>query len=107
MEGDLVRGLRSRDIDVITAAEAGMIRKSDEDHLTVAAQQGRCLYSFNVADFHDVHTCWVRSGRGHAGIILAEQQRYSTREQIQRLLRLIGSLTGEAMRNREEFLSRW
>jgi len=107
MDGDLVRGLRSRGIDLVTAAEAGMIRRKDEEHLSFATLQGRALYSFNVGDFHEIHTEWTATGRGHAGIILAQQKRYSTGEQIRRLLRLIGSLSGEAMKNREEFLGRW
>jgi hypothetical protein len=107
MDGDVVRGLRSRGIDVATAAEAGMIRRRDEDHLSFATVQGRVLYSFNVGDFHEIHTAWIASGRDHCGIVLTRQQRYSTGEQIRRLLRLIGSLTTEAMRNREEFLGRW
>ena len=107
MDGDVVRGLRSRGFDVITAADAGMIRRKDEEHLDLATVQGRALYSFNVADFHEIHTEWTASGRAHAGIVLAQQKRYSTGEQIRRLVRLIGSLTGEAMRNREEFLGRW
>ena len=107
MDGDLVRGLRSRGIDVVTAADVGMIRRKDEEHLTWATAQGRALYSFNIGDFHDIHTEWTSAGRDHAGIILAQQKRYSTGEQIRRLLRLIGSLTGEAMKNREEFLGRW
>lgn len=107
MDGDLVRGLRSRGIDVVTAAEVGMTRRRDEEHLSLATAQGRALYSFNVGDFHEIHTEWTSTGRDHAGIILAQQKRYSTGEQIRRLLRLIGSLTGEAMKNREEFLGRW
>jgi hypothetical protein len=107
MDGDLVRGLRSRGIDVLTAAAAGMIRCKDAEHLSLATAQGRALYSFNVGDFHEIHTEWTSIGRDHAGIILAQQKRYSTGEQIRRLLRLIGSLTHEAMKNREEFLGRW
>ena len=107
MDGDFVRGLRSRGIDVITAADAGMIRRKDEEHLSFAAMRGRALYSFNVGDYHQIHTEWTSTGRGHAGIILAQQKRYSTGEQIPRLVRLIGSLTDEAMKNREEFLGRW
>jgi hypothetical protein len=107
MDGDLVRGLRSRGIDVVTAAGASMIRRMDEEHLNWATVQGRALYSFNVGDFHEIHTRWTATGREHAGIILAQQKRFSTGEQIRRLLRLIGSLTAEAMRNREEFLGRW
>jgi len=84
-----------------------MIRQKDEAHLSLATNQGRALYSFNVGDFHEIHTKWTTIGRDHAGIILAQQQRYSTGEQIRRLIRLIGSLTNDAMRNREEFLGRW
>ena len=56
MDGDLVRGLRSRGIDVITAADGGRIRRKDEEHLSFAAMQGRALYSFNVGDYHQIHT---------------------------------------------------
>jgi hypothetical protein len=70
MDGDVVRGLRSRGIDVVSAADAGMIRRQDEDHLRLATAQGRALYSFNVGDFHEIHTAWTVSGRDHCGIVL-------------------------------------
>ena len=92
---------------MVTAADAGMIRRKDEEHLRLATNQGRVLYSFNVGDFHEIHTEWTATGRSHAGIILGQQKRYSTGEQIRRLLRLIGSLTEESMKDREEFLGRW
>jgi len=107
MDGDLVRGLRSRGIDVVTAADSGMVRRKEEEHLSWATVQGRALYSFNVGDYHEIHTEWAATGRSHAGIILAQQKRYSTGEQIRKLLRLVGSLTCEAMCDREEFLGRW
>ena len=107
MDSGLVRGLRRHGIDVLTAADAGMIRRKDEDHLVLAAAQGRAFYSFNVADFHEIHIEWMSTGRFHSGIILAQQKRYSVGEQIRRLVRLSGSLSEEAMRNREEFLGRW
>ena len=107
MDGDVVRGLRSRGVDVVTAADAGMIRRRDEDHLRLATVQGRALYSFNVRDFHEIHTAWAASGHNHCGIVLTKQQRYSSGDQIRLLLRLIGSLSAETMRNREEFLGRW
>ena len=107
MDGDLVRGLRSRSIDVVTAYDADMVRRTDEDHLRFATAQGRAIYSFNVRDFHEIHTAWTARGHNHSGIVLAQQRRYSTGEQIRRLLHLIGALPAEAMRNREEFLGRW
>jgi hypothetical protein len=84
-----------------------LIRRKDEDHLSLATAHARVLYSFNIRDYHEIHTEWTTSGRSHAGIILAQQKRYSIGEQIRRLVRLIGSMTDEAMRNREEFLGRW
>jgi hypothetical protein len=92
---------------VVTAADAGMIRRRDEEHLSLATTERRALYSFNIGAYHEIHTKWISTGRTHAGIILSQQKRYSTGEQIRRRLRLIGSLTGEAMRDREEFLGRW
>jgi len=107
MDGDLVRGLRSRGVNVLTATDVGMIRQADEEHLRFATIQDRVLDSFNVRDFHAIHIAWTSSDRPHAGIILAHQRRYTTGEQIRRLLRLIGTLSSEAMKNREEFLGRW
>ena len=70
MDGDVIRGLRSRGIDVVSATDAGMIRRTGEDHLSLATDQGRVLYSFNVGDFHEIHTEWIENGRDHAGIII-------------------------------------
>jgi len=75
--------------------------------LRFAADQGRVLYSFNVGDFHQLHTQSCATGLDHCGIILAPQKRYSTGEQLRRLVRLIGSWSAGTMRNREEFLGRW
>jgi hypothetical protein len=74
-----------------------MIRRKDEEYVSFAVMRGRALYSFNVGDYHQIHTKWTSTGRGHAGIILAQQKRYSTGEKIRRLVRLIGSSTDEAM----------
>jgi len=43
----------------------------------------------------------------HAGVVLAQQQRYAVGEQMRRLLALMASQTAEEMRNRVEFLSAW
>jgi hypothetical protein len=67
MDGDLVRGLRSRGIDMLTAAAAGMIRCKDAEHLSLATAQGRALQ-----DFHEIHTESTSTG-----IVLAQQKPYS------------------------------
>jgi hypothetical protein len=100
MDTDLVAALRSRDIDVVTVLEAGLVGKSDEE-------LGCVLYTFNVSDFCRLHEQWMSCGREHCGMILAPQQRFSVGEQLRRILRLRSGTTTAGMRNRVEFLSNW
>jgi hypothetical protein len=44
MRRSLVFGLRARVVDVLTAAEAAMINRQDEDHLTAASAAGRAIH---------------------------------------------------------------
>ena len=107
MDRDLVRSLRARGVDVITAQEVGMTGRSDEDHLLFATGEGRVLFSFNRGDFFRLHTQLVADGRSHAGILLARQQHYSVGEQMRRLLRAMALRSAADMHNRIEFLSAW
>lgn len=106
MSHALVRALRSRNVDVTTALEAGMIEREDRDHLTFAADRGRVLFTFNVSDYYFLHSTFLKQGKAHAGLILARQQ-YSVGEQMRRLLKLIASRSAEDMRSQVEFLSSW
>lgn len=103
----LVEALRARGVDVLTALEAGMIERTDEEQLDYATTQGRVLFSFNVKDFYRLHTEHLTRGESHAGIIVARQRSYSVGEQIRRLLRLIAATPTEEMKNQAEFLSAW
>ena len=98
--------LRSRGIDVTTAQEEGLMESFDVTQLEWCQQRARVLYTFNVADFSALHRDFISSGKEHAGIILAPQQRYSIGEQM-RLLKLISIRSAEEMKNRIEFLSAW
>jgi hypothetical protein len=107
MDRDLVRALKARAIDVLSALEAGMVERPDVQHLEYAASEERVLYSFNVGDFYHLHTSWLSEGRSHCGLILSKQQQYSAGEQMRRLLKLIATRSPEEMRDRVEFLSAW
>lgn len=48
MRRSLVFGLRARNVDVLMAAEADMIGREDEDHLSAASAAGRSLFTFNT-----------------------------------------------------------
>ncbi len=103
----LVRALRARGVDVLTALEAGKVGCSDEEQLAYATKEGRVLFSFNIRDYYRLHQAFLERGESHAGIILARQQRYSIGELTRRLLRLIATKSAEEMRNHVEFLSGW
>ncbi len=107
MDQDLVRALRARGVDVVTALEAGMIERSDDDHLRRAIAEDRVLYSFNVGDFYHLHTRYLVEGVAHTGMILAPQQQFSVGEQLRRLLRLMTTRSPEEMQNHVEFLGAW
>lgn len=107
MRRSLVFGLRARGVDVLTAADAGMIGRADNNHLATASTSGRTLYTYNTADYCRLHQRWAAEGRSHAGNIVAEQQRHPVGEELRRLMRLVGSFTAEGMRSRLEFLSSW
>lgn len=104
MDGDLVAALRARGVDVITAADAGMLGYSDPEQLEYATSQGRVLYSFNRGDFYCLHTNYLTEGRTHGGIILAPQQRYSIGTQLRQILELIGTKTAEEIQDNVVFL---
>jgi hypothetical protein len=107
MDSDLVAAPRSRGIPVITALDAGLIGRSDDEQPAFAAERGCALYTFNVSDFYRLHAEWVGTRREHGGIILAPQQRFSVGEQLRRILRLRATTTAARMRNQVEFLGNW
>ena len=107
MDKALVQALRARGVDVMTALEAGMTERDDQEHLDFATAQGRVLYSFNVGDFARLHTAYLTADKSHAGIVLSQQQQYAVGEQMRRLLRLIAHRSAAEMRNRVEFLGMW
>jgi len=107
MRHALVGSLRAHGVDVLTAFEAGMIEKPDEDHLAYATAQGRVLCTFNIRDFFRLHAEYLQEERHHTGIILVAQQRYPLGEQVRRILRLIAIKTAESMHGQAEFLSAW
>ena len=82
MRKSLALGLRAWNVDVVTAAEAGLINRPDDDHLVTATSLERVLFTFNVADYCFLHHAWIAHGRSHSGIVVSAQQRYSVGEEL-------------------------
>ena len=100
----LVKGLRERGLDVLTAWEAGMVGRTDDEQLQYAVAHERVLYSLNVGDFAKLHKEYLAAGRKHYGIVVIPSQRYDVGEKIRRLAELADFRSAEEMRNRIEFL---
>lgn len=104
MSRALLRGLRSRGIDVTTVLDEGRVGDNDRAQLEYAWQTKRVLYSFNVSDFCRLHKEYLTEGRPHAGIVVVYRQRYSVGEQLRLLLRLADMTSAMDMRNTLLFL---
>ena len=84
MNQALVRALRARNVDVITVNETDTAGQLDEEQLRLATEQGRVLYSHNIADFCQLHTEFLATDKEHAGIALLAQD-HSIGEQLKAL----------------------
>ena len=91
-------GLRLRDVDVLTAQEAGMLAASDEDHLALAVREHRVLFTQD-ADFLRLHA----RGVPHAGIAYVRQQT-PVGNIVRGLMLICQVLEPEDMLNHVEFL---
>ncbi len=107
MEHSLIRALRARGLDIVTAREVNMTEKSDEEHLIYSTKARRVLFSFNRGDFYSLHKKYILEGKYHSGIILASQQHYTVGETMRRILKLAATKSAEEMENWVEFLNVW
>lgn len=94
----VVRGLRHRGADVLTAVEAGMLGASDAEHLERAHSEGRVIFTQDD-DFLKMHIAGVT----HSGIVYASQQA-SISEIIRGLMLIYQVLDADDMRGHVEFL---
>lgn len=107
IDEDFVQALRSRNVDVLTVADVGMLHRSDEEQLAWATENNRVIFSFNARDFYQLHTTLLEQGLSHAGIILAPQQRYGIGDLMRGVLKLINTKSPKEMNGQLEFLSDW
>lgn len=68
---EIARQLRGRGLDVeAVAARPDLVGRPDDHVLAVAAAEGRCLVTANIADFAALDASWRAEAREHAGILL-------------------------------------
>jgi predicted nuclease of predicted toxin-antitoxin system len=95
----IASGLRRRDIDVTTTADASLQGATDEEHLAFARAEGRIIVTHDD-DYLRLH----QQGIAHAGIVYCRQQTRSIGEMLLALIVIWAVLTPEEMDNHVEFL---
>jgi hypothetical protein len=105
-DGELLEDMRLRqDTDCLTSEEAGMERAADDEQLRFAADAGRVIITANRADFARLHAQWMREGKHHSGIIIAEQS-MAVPERMRRI-RLLLADTGADLADQIVYLNTW
>ena len=92
-------GLRRRNINVTTAADADLIGATDEAHLSFAASSGRVMVTQDD-DFLRLHA----RGVTHAGIAYCRQQSMPIGEMLRRVILIHDLFSPEEMAGTVEFL---
>lgn len=96
-------GLRRRNVDAFTAAEASKLGASDEEQLRYAAQERAALFTHD-ADLIRLAWNWTQQGKEHWGVIYAHPEKLSIGECIRRLKECVATLQAEDLKNRVVFL---
>jgi len=99
----LAKALRRRGHDVVHVREIGRRGFHDAEQLEYAIANERCVFTFNVGDFVQLHQAWSEDQREHCGIIVSQQR--SVGECLRRLTAILQTNAAETMRNGLLFLS--
>jgi len=75
---------------------------TDEEQLSLAAAEGRALFTFNTPDYLRLCLDWLQCGKEHAGIVVSDQ--LAIGETVRRLLNLLNWVTADEMRNEIRWL---
>ena len=98
VSGAVISGLRLRGADVVSAPDADMLGKSDEEHLAWAGSLGHVLFTHD-RDFLRLNS----QGTPHTGIVYTHEGSSISRI-INGLMRIHETKTPEDMIGRVEFI---
>ncbi len=82
--------LAGRGFDVLTARDAGMLRKNDEEQLIFATAHTRVVVTHNRRHFEELHLRFIERQLEHSGIVVAVRRDiYETARRLALLLHAI------------------
>jgi len=93
----LVKALRERGYDAISAHQVGNSDLSDVEHLAYAASHERAILTFNSKDFVPLFREWWEQDRPHAGVIVSAQIPLGML--LRRTRQLLDTVAADEMRN--------
>ncbi len=97
--------LRLRGYDVVTVKETRRKGLTDIEQIQHASSEKSVLFTHNIADFHKIHSNFMKKGVGHSGIILSKQIPIGVI--VKALLKLMSNLNADKVRNNIIWLSDW
>lgn len=89
---------------MVTAVEAGMVARTDEEQLAFAIRERFVLYTANVDDFARLHAQLLKLGGSHPGIVVRTWQRTAIGVQIRALVTLDANHSPDELRDRLLYL---
>jgi hypothetical protein len=107
IQKSLIEALIVAKLDIVTTADVKMLGCSDYEQLIWAKENSRVIYTFNVGDFCRLHKEFIQNNKHHKGIVLGQQQRYSTKQQLQGILKITSQLSAEEIENQIIFISNY
>ena len=97
VHGKLVKQIRARGYDAISAGEVHNENLSDPEHLAFAVSQGRAILTHNTKDFEPLAQQFGNEGKEHFGIVVSPQ--LSIGELLRRVLKMLNTVDVDQMRN--------
>lgn len=94
----VVKGLRTRGVDMLTCQESDMLSATDEEQLAYATKDERVIFTHDT-DFLKIHA----KGVEHAGIVFTHKQE-DTGGNIRNLKLIHDVMDSEEMRNHVEYI---
>ena len=93
----LAKVLSGRGLDVLTAKDDDMLRKSDEEQLLFGTKHSRAVLTHNRRHFEKLHSDFVQKQLEHFGIVIAGRR--DVYEMARRVALLLNAVPGDLFRN--------